>query len=337
MKTYHVAVIGATGAVGQEMVKLLESRRFPVESLRLFASERSRGRRLPFKGREVVVEPLTSQEIPSVDLALFSAGAAISQEYAPRFVEAGAVVVDNSSAWRMKPDIPLVVPEVNPHTLSKKTRLIANPNCSTIQMVMVLKPLHAAAHLERVVVSTYQATSGAGGKAMAELMAQTKAQLAGQPLPPPRQLPARIAFNVIPQIDAFQENGYTKEEMKMIHETKKILGDDALRISATTVRVPVFRGHSEAVWIETRQKLTATEARQILQKALGVVVLDDPQAGQYPMPIDAEGRGETFVGRIREDLSCDRGLVLWIVSDNLLKGAALNAIQIAELYFGLKS
>jgi aspartate-semialdehyde dehydrogenase len=328
---FAVAVVGATGAVGREMLRMLVERKFPTASIRALASERSAGTRLSVAGVDFPVERLTSDSAKGVDIALFSAGAAISKEYAPTFVRAGAIVIDNSSAWRMEPGIPLVVPEVNPDSVTKETRLIANPNCSTIQMVVVLEPLHEVAGLKRVIVSTYQSTSGAGNAAMDELTEQTRAVLAGGKVPDPKKLPAPIAFNVIPQIDVFTDNGYTKEEMKMTHETRKIMGLPDLPLSATTVRVPVFRAHSEAVWAEFEKPLSADQARAILSKAPGVVVIDDPLKKEYPMATQAGGRTETFVGRIRKDISSVNGLVLWVVADNLLKGAASNAVQIAEL------
>ncbi|MBI5574066.1 MAG: aspartate-semialdehyde dehydrogenase [Elusimicrobia bacterium] len=344
MKKYNVAVVGATGAVGIEMVKMLEKRDFPVGKLALFASSRTAGKKMGFKGKEIIVEDINkikdysllkshsnaTATCYSLHLALFSAGASISKEWAPRFAEQGIYVIDNSSYFRMEKDVPLVVPEVNPDTLSKEKKIIANPNCSTIQMVVVLKPLHTAAKIKRIIVSTYQAVSGAGGKALDEFENQTRAWSKGEKIPPAVKLPHQIAFNVIPQIDVFLENAYTKEEMKMVHETQKILGDDTMKISATCVRVPVMRGHSEAVWIETEEKLTPQDARDILKHSEGVVVVDDPSTKKYPMPIDAAGLQLTFVGRIREDISSENGLALWIVSDNLLKGAALNAVQIAE-------
>jgi aspartate-semialdehyde dehydrogenase len=331
VKKYHVAVVGATGAVGQEMLRMLFERKFPVASIRALASERSKGRTVAFGKQKVKVETLTPLSAKGIDVALFSAGATVSKEYAPIFVKAGAVVIDNSSAWRMEPDIPLVVPEVNPHVVSSQTRLIANPNCSTIQMVVALEPLHQIANLRRVIVSTYQSTSGAGALAMEELKTQTAASLAGKRLPEPKKLPATIAFNCIPQIDVFLENGYTKEEMKMTHETRKIMELPDLPVSATTVRVPVFRSHSEAVWAEFERPLSAQQARDILTKAPGVVVVDDPAKKRYPMAIDVNGHTETYVGRIRQDIAVKNGLVFWVVADNLLKGAASNAVQIAEL------
>jgi aspartate-semialdehyde dehydrogenase len=330
--TYKVAVVGATGAVGQQMVACLEERRFPVARLVPLASERSMGKTVTFLGKEIPVEVLTQDSFDGVEIALFSAGGGISKEYGPIAARAGAVVVDNSSAWRMDPEVPLVVPEVNPQDvgLYPKTGIIANPNCSTIQMVVALKPLHDAARLKRVVVSTYQAVSGTGQKAVEELAAQVRALLSCQET---KNLvyPHRIAFNCLPHIDVFLENGYTKEEMKMVNETQKIMGDDSIRVTATTVRVPVFYGHSEAVNIETERKLTVAEARQILAEAPGVKVVDDPAKNLYPMPIEAAGQDLTLVGRIREDFSIPNGLNFWVVADNLRKGAATNAVQIAEI------
>ncbi len=341
MKKYNVGVVGATGLVGREMVRMLEKQNFPVANLRLFASERSRGKTLKFKGKEIVVEELTPSsfkvsspgEKPSLqarlDIALFSAGGSISKEYAPIAAQEGVFVIDNSSAWRMDPEVPLVVPEINSHTLSKDKKIIANPNCSTIQMVVVLAPLHRKARIKRIVVSTYQAVSGAGQKAVVELEEQVSAIASGKKVKP-MVFPHQIAYNCIPQIDVFLENGYTKEEMKMVNETKKIIEDDSIAITATCVRVPVFRGHSEAVNIETERKITPQEARQILKKIEGVIVIDDISKLKYPLPTKAADSDETFVGRIREDQSISNGLNMWIVSDNLLKGAALNAVQIGE-------
>lgn len=341
MKKYNVGVVGATGLVGREMVRMLEKQNFPVANLRLFASERSRGKTLKFKGKEIVVEELTPSsfkvsspgEKPSLqarlDIALFSAGGSISKEYAPLAAQEGVFVIDNSSAWRMDPEVPLVVPEINSHTLSKDKKIIANPNCSTIQMVVVLAPLHRKARIKRIVVSTYQAVSGAGQKAVVELEEQVSAIASGKKVKP-MVFPHQIAYNCIPQIDVFLENGYTKEEMKMVNETKKIMEDDSIAITATCVRVPVFRGHSEAVNIETERKITPQEARQILKKIEGVVVVDDISKLKYPLPTKAADSDEIFVGRIREDQSISNGLNMWIVSDNLLKGAALNAVQIGE-------
>ena len=329
MKKYNVAVVGATGAVGNEMIRMLEVRDFPVENLRLLASARSVGKKLKYKGQNILVEELKKDSFKGIEIALFSAGGSISKEFAPIAAAEGVYVIDNSSAWRMDKDCPLVVPEVNPHDLSKSKKIIANPNCSTIQMVVALKPLHDAARIKRVVVSTYQAVSGAGHKAMVELAEQVKAIEAGRE-PECKIFPYQIAYNVIPQIDVFLENGYTKEEMKMVNETQKIMGDGSIKVTATTVRVPVMRGHSECVNIETEKHLTAAQARELLAKAPGVIVVDDPSTKKYPLPVYCEGKIETFVGRIRQDESIANGLNLWVVSDNLLKGAAWNAVQIAE-------
>lgn len=328
-----VAVAGATGLVGRHMLQMLQERRFPVKSIKLLASARSKGKTLPFQGDQIPVEVLAEDSFKGVEIALFSAGGETSKRFAPCAARDGCTVIDNSSAWRMDPSVPLVVPEVNPHDVAWHKGIIANPNCSTIQMVVVLKPLHDAARIERVVVSTYQAVSGAGANALQELLEQTKAVLDGRE-PVCQVFPHPIAFNCIPQIPqskAFTANGYTSEEMKMVNETKKIMGDDTIRVTATTVRVPVHTGHSECVNIQTQKKLTAAAARAILLEAPGVVVQDDPANQLYPLPIHAAGKGETFVGRIREDISHPSALDLWIVSDNLLKGAALNAVQIAEI------
>ena len=331
-RAYRVAVAGATGAVGQQMVACLEERRFPVAELRPLASERSIGRTVTFQGREIPVEVLTPESFQGIDIALFSAGGSVSLKYAPLAVQAGAVVVDNSSAWRMEPDVPLVVPEVNPQEVAGYTKkgIIANPNCSTIQMVVVLKPLHDAARIKRVVVSTYQAVSGTGQKAVEELAAQVRALFNNQEVVK-KVYPHRIAFNVLPHIDVFLDNGYTKEEMKMVNETRKIMGDDSIAVTATTIRVPVFYGHSESINIETERKLTPEEARRLLAAAPGVKVVDNPSKNEYPMPLEAAGQDLTLVGRIREDFSIPNGLNLWVVADNIRKGAATNAVQIAEL------
>ena len=326
---YVIAVVGATGAVGNEMIATLEQREFPVQKLRLFASERSEGKTLEFEGSEIPVETLKEDSFKGIDIALFSAGAERSKTWAPVAAKSGCVVVDNSSQWRMEPDIPLVVPEVNAHDLRKHKGIIANPNCSTIQMVVVLKPIHDAAKIKRVVVTTFQAVSGTGKKAMDELLQQTTDLLNFRDIKC-NVYPHQIAFNCLPHIDKFLENGYTKEEMKMVNETKKIMGDNSIRVTATTVRVPVFRGHSESLNIETEKKLSANEARAVLSSAPGVVVYDAPEKNIYPLAIDCAGKDETYVGRIREDESIDNGLNMWIVSDNLRKGAALNAVQIAE-------
>ena len=333
-KKYAVAVAGATGAVGLEMIKVLEQRKFPVGSIRLLASERSVGKELLFSGKPVKVEKLTKDSFKGIQVALFSAGASRSLEFAPDAAAAGAVVVDNSSAFRMDPEIPLVVPEVNAHAIAqyKKRGIIANPNCSTIQMVVALKPIHDVARIQRIVVSTYQAVSGTGLKAIDELLVQTRAILNQKSEEiKPKVYPHQIAFNCLPQIDVFLENGYTKEELKMVNETRKIMEDPTIRITATTVRVPVLHSHSESVNIETEKKLTSQQVKEILAKAPGVVVVDNPALSQYPLAIHAAGKDETFVGRIREDESIPNGINMWIVSDNIRKGAALNAVQIAEI------
>ena len=333
-----MAVVGATGAVGLEMIKILQQRRFPIETVKLLASERSAGKEMSFAGKTVKVEKLTQDSFHGVEVALFSAGAPRSLEFGPVAAAAGAIVIDNSSAFRMDPEIPLVVPEVNAHALVqyKKRRIVANPNCSTIQMVVALKPIHDAARIKRIVVSTYQSVSGTGLKAIDELLVQTRALLNSQGIQS-KVYPHQIAFNCLPHIDAFLENGYTKEEMKMVNETRKILEDDSIRVAATTVRVPVYYGHSEAVHVETETKITAREVRELLREAPGVVVVDDVAAKKYPMPLMAAGKDEVFVGRIREDISTDKGIVLWVVADNIRKGAATNAVQIAEKIIELKS
>jgi len=331
MSAWSVAVVGATGAVGNEMIRILEERNFPVGSLKLLASERSLGKSLEFRGKSYPVEVLREDSFGGVQIGLFSAGGSISEKFAPLAAQAGCVVVDNTSAFRMVPEIPLVVPEVNPEAIAlyKNRGIIANPNCSTIQMVVALKPIHDAVRIKRIVVSTYQAVSGTGKKAIDELEQQTRALLACQE-PAVKVYPHQIAFNCLPQIDVFVENGYTKEEMKMVNETKKIM-DPSIAVTATTVRVPVFYSHSESVNVETERKITAAEVRELLSRAPGVKVVDDPANRQYPMAIHGAGKDETFVGRIREDESIPNGINLWVVSDNLRKGAALNAVQIAEI------
>lgn len=326
---YVVAVVGATGAVGNEMITTLEQRQFPVSKIRLFASEQSAGKSLEFRGEKIPVEMLNENSFRGIDIALFSAGAERSKNWAPVAARAGCVVIDNSSQWRMDPEVPLVVPEVNPHHLDWHKGIIANPNCSTIQMVVALKPIHDVARIRRVVVTTFQAVSGTGKKAMDELMQQTTDLLNFRNIQC-NVYPHQIAFNVLPQIDKFLDNGYTKEEMKMVYETRKIMGDNSIRVTATTVRVPVFRGHSESVNIETEKKLTASKVRELLAQAQGLIVFDAPEKSVYPLPINCDGRDEVFVGRIREDESIENGINMWIVSDNLRKGAALNAVQIAE-------
>jgi aspartate-semialdehyde dehydrogenase len=328
-KNPRVAVVGATGAVGREMLEVLAQRDFPASEVVPFASARSAGSQVEFKGQQLTVRELKEDSFAGFDLALFSAGGSTSEKFAPLAAKAGCVVVDNSSAWRMDPKCPLVVPEVNPNDLAWHKGIIANPNCSTIQMVVALKPLHDVARIKRIVVSTYQAVSGTGQKAIAELEGQIAKLMNGKEAEC-KVYPYQIAFNCLPQIDVFLDNGYTKEEMKMVLETKKIMGDDSIRVTATTVRVPVFYGHSESVNIETEKKLTVEEVRQILASAPGIMVEDFPEKKIYPMAINAAGHDDVFVGRIREDESIDNGINLWIVADNIRKGAALNAVQIGE-------
>ncbi len=323
-----VAIVGATGLVGSEMLTVLASRNFPVTELIPVASERSKGKEIEFKGKKYKV--VTADEAIALrpDVALFSAGGSTSLEYAPKFAEAGITVIDNSSAWRMDPSKKLVVPEVNGNTLDASDKIIANPNCSTIQMVVVLKPLHERYKVKRVVVSTYQSVTGTGVKAVTQLNDE-RAGVEGE-----KAYPYPIDLNVIPHIDVFQENGYTKEEMKMINETNKIMGDDSIRVTATTVRIPVIGGHSESVNIEFEQDFDVTEVRQILAQQAGVLVVDNPEKLEYPMPRDAHGKDEVFVGRIRRDESQPNTLNLWVVADNLRKGAATNTVQIAEYLHG---
>jgi aspartate-semialdehyde dehydrogenase len=332
----NVAIVGCTGAVGLEMISCLEQRNFPVDNLRLMASSRSKGKKLEFKGGQIEVEELQEGIFDGVDIVLSSAGGSISKWFAPGAAKQGAVVVDNTSAFRMDPEVPLVVPEVNAHAIERHKGIIANPNCSTIQMVLVLKPLHDEGRIKRVVVSTYQAVSGAGTKAINEMLDESRAVLDGGGYER-NVFPYQIAFNCIPQIpqsDAFGDNGYTSEEMKMVNETRKIMEDDSIMVSATTVRVPVVRSHSEAVNVETEKKISAERARELLAAMEGVEVVDDLDAQRYPLATEAAGRDETFVGRIREDISLENGLDMWIVSDNLRKGAALNTVQIAERLIG---
>jgi aspartate-semialdehyde dehydrogenase len=326
---YTVAVVGATGAVGTEMIEVLEERMFPVATLIPLASSRSAGGTVMFRGDAVAVHVLMKDSFAGVDLALFSAGTDISREFAPIAAKAGAIVIDNSAAWRMEPDVPLVVPEVNAHEIASHKGIIANPNCSTIQMVVALKPLHDRARIRRIVVTTFQAVSGTGKEAMDELMTECQDLLSFKESTP-KVYPYQIAFNCLPQIDEFLPSGYTKEEMKLLNETRKIMGDRSIQVTATTVRVPVYVGHSESVNIETEQKLSANEARAILSEAPGVLLFDDPAHKVYPMPLDVAGKDEVYVGRVREDESIANGLNLWVVADNLRKGAALNAVQIAE-------
>ncbi|MBB1471773.1 MULTISPECIES: aspartate-semialdehyde dehydrogenase [unclassified Luteimonas] len=331
-RQYRVAVVGATGVVGEAMLALLAERAFPVGELVALASERSAGGTIDFGDNEVVIRDLAGFDPAGVDIALFAAGGAVSKEFAPRFAAAGAVVVDNSSAFRLDDDVPLVVAEVNPEAVKYRPRgIIANPNCSTMQMLVALAPIHRSVGIERINVATYQSVSGAGRGALEELGRQTAALLGFQEADPQR-FPVQIAFNLIPHIDEFLDNGYTREEMKLVWETRKILGDASIQVNATAVRVPVFYGHSEALHIETRGHITVAEARALLEAAPGVVVVDERVAGGYPTPVThASGRDGVFVGRIREDFSHPHGLDLWVVSDNIRKGAALNAVQIAEL------
>lgn len=335
-KKYNVAVMGATGAVGTCFLKILEERKFPIKNLKLLASEKSKGKKLKFGGKLYPVEVLTHDSFAGIDIVLSSAGASRSLEFLPSAVKAGAVCIDNTSAFRMDKDIPLVVPEVNAHRIKEHKGIIANPNCSTIQMVVALFPLHKVAKIRRIVVTTYQSVSGAGQKKIQELWDQSKDFLARKPMKPV-EFPYPIAFNLIPQIDVFLDSGYTKEEVKMVNETKKIMEDDGIKVNATCVRVPVFYAHSESVNIETEKHITRNEAKKILEKAPGVIVVDDPENRSYPMPIYAEGKDETFVGRIRQDESVTNGLSMWVVSDNIRKGAALNAVQIAEYLIRLRN
>jgi len=331
---FRVAVVGATGLVGETMISVLEERKFPVSQLFALASNRSLGKQVTFNGSQLPVEELAGFDFARADIGLFSAGSQVSAEYAPKAAAAGCTVIDNTSQFRYQDDIPLVVPEVNAHAIGRyRSRgIIANPNCSTIQMLVALKPIHDAVGISRINVATYQSVSGAGRQAVEELAAQTAALLSGQAIAAPRLIPRQIAFNCVPQIDRFEDNGYTREEMKMFWETRKILEDDSIRVNATTVRVPVFYGHSEAVHIETQRKITAAQARALLQQAPGVTVLDEREPGGYPTAVtEAANHDTVYVGRIREDMSYERGLDLWIVADNIRKGAATNSVQIAEI------
>jgi aspartate-semialdehyde dehydrogenase len=333
-KGFRVAVVGATGLVGETMISVLEERKFPVSELFALASNRSIGKSVRFAGKQLPVEDLASFDFSRADIGLFSAGSEISAEYAPKAAAAGCTVIDNTSQFRYQDDIPLVVPEVNAHAISLyRTRgIIANPNCSTIQMLVALKPIYDAVGIERINVATYQSVSGAGKEAVEELASQTAALLNGRPIDIPRLIAKQIAFNCVPQIDRFEDNGYTKEEMKMFWETQKIMEDASIRVNATAVRVPVFYGHSEAVHIETRRKITAAQARSLLEKAPGVAVIDERKPGGYPTAVtEAANHDTVYVGRIREDMSHERGLDLWIVADNIRKGAATNSVQIAEI------
>lgn len=332
LKKFNVAIVGATGEVGRQMREILEEREFPVKSLKLLASERSVGKSYEFRGEEIAVTALTEDSFDGVDIALFSAGGDVSKTFAPIAAKAGAVVIDNTSAWRMDPDVPLVVPEVNADAIADypKKGIIANPNCSTIQMVVAAKPLHDRAKIKRIVVSTYQSVSGAGAKAIQEMVDQVQAIFAGEEVPMVK-FPHPIAFNCLPQIDSFLDSGYTKEEQKMIDETKKIMDDPTIAVTATAVRVPVFYGHSESVNLEFERDLDPEEARRILDRAPGVKVYDDPSQKHYPLAIEAAGQDDVFVGRIRRDTTVPHGLNLWVVADNIRKGAATNAVQIAEI------
>jgi len=332
-KSWNVAVVGATGLVGGTMLSILEERNFPVKEIFPLASSRSLGKTIRFKGRDVPVQDLATFDFSQTQIGLFSAGGSVSAEFAPKAGRAGCIVVDNTSHFRYEPDIPLVVTEVNPHAIAnyKPRNIIANPNCSTMQMVVALKPIHTAVGIERINVATYQSVSGGGQKAVNELSEQLRASAAGQPVNP-KVIAKQIAHNCVPHIDVFLENGYTKEEMKMHWETQKIMEDSSIRVNATAVRVPVYVGHSEAVHIETRRKISVEQVRELLKKAPGVVLMDERRAGGYPTAVtEAAGRDPVYVGRIREDLSHERGLNLWIVADNIRKGAALNSVQIAEI------
>ena len=330
-KEYKVGVLGASGAVGREVLRSLAERGFPCAEVRPLASERSAGVRLEFAGEGLTVQMVTPDSFRGLDLAIFSAGAGVSREYAPIAAKSGCTVIDNSSCWRQDDRVPLVVPEVNARVLSQHRGIIANPNCSTIQMLVALKPIYDAVGIKRIVVATYQAVSGTGQKAIEELAEQTKQLFHLKEEVTRRVYPHRIAFNCLPQIDAFLDNGYTKEEMKMVNETRKIFGDEHILVSATCVRVPVFYGHSEAVWIETGRRIDPGAARELMRRAPGLLVVDEPEKGLYPMPIEAAGQDAVHVGRIRADLSCENGLTMWIAADNLRKGAAANAVEIAEL------
>jgi aspartate-semialdehyde dehydrogenase len=333
-RSFRVAVVGATGLVGETMIRVLEERKFPVSELFALASNRSLGKSVEYQGRRLPVEDLATFDFARAEIGLFSAGSEVSAEYAPKAALAGCVVIDNTSQFRYQDDIPLVVPEVNAHAIAqyRERMIIANPNCSTIQMLVALKPIYDAVGIERINVASYQSVSGAGKEAVEELATQTAALLSGRPIDPPQHIAKQIAFNCVPQIDQFQDNGYTKEEMKMFWETRKILEDPSIRVNATCVRVPVFFGHSEAVHIETGRKITAAEARSLLQRAPGVKVLDERIPGGYPTAVtEAANHDTVYVGRIREDMSHEQGLDLWVVSDNIRKGAATNSVQIAEI------
>lgn len=335
-KRYNVAVVGATGAVGEQIIALLEQRQFPIQSLKLLSSARSAGKKIVFGGQEITVEEATPESFEGVDIALFSAGGDVSKELAPAAVERGAVCIDNTNAFRMDPNTPLVVPEVNIEKVKEHQGIIANPNCSTIQMVAALKPLYDRYGISRIIVSTYQAVSGAGSKAISELLRQSTEVLAGNEVEPDilpvGSLPVKhqIAFNAIPQIDKFQDNGFTLEEMKMIRETKKIMNDDSLQVTATCVRIPVVYGHSESVYVELKDDFQMEDVRELLANAPGLTLVDEPSEQKYPLATESAGKPDVFVGRLRRDLSQPRALNMWVVSDNLMKGAAWNAVQIAE-------
>jgi aspartate-semialdehyde dehydrogenase len=334
-RKYNVCVLGATGMVGKEMMRVLEERDFPVNKFRPLASGRTAGSKVTFQGKEYTVEEAKPESFEGMEIGLFSAGAKVSEALASEAVKRGCVVIDNTSHFRMDPNVPLVVPEVNGHALKRHKGIIANPNCSTAQMVLALKPIYDAVGIERIVVSTYQSVSGWGKEAVEELLAQSKALLADPKAKiTPKYIFKQIAFNVVPQIDQFTDNGYTKEEMKMVNETQKIFEDETIKVTATTVRVPVMVGHSESVNIKTRKKLSAAEARQLMGNFADVKVMDDPAKGIYPTAVDCVGKNETMVGRVREDISQENGLEMWIVADNLRRGAALNAVLIAEHLFG---
>ena len=331
-KKYNIAVVGATGAVGEAMLAILEERKFPVDNIYALASSRSVGKRISFNGGSLSIQDLAEFDFSKAEIGLFSAGASLSEEYAPKAAAAGCVVIDNTSQFRYDDDIPLVVPEVNPEAIAnyKERGIIANPNCSTIQMLVALKPIYDAVGIERINVCTYQAVSGSGKEAIEEVVSQTSQLLNGKPIQT-QVYPKQIAFNVLPQIDVFMENGYTKEEMKMVWETNKIMGDDRIQVNPTAVRVPVFYGHSEAIHIETRNKISVEKVREILTAAPGITVLDERVDGGYPTAVtESSGNDDVFVGRIREDISHEKGIDLWVVADNVRKGAALNSVQIAE-------
>ena len=329
MEKCNIAVVGATGAVGREMLNTLEERNFPAARIKLFATEKSKGKKIKYTDRNLVVDTIEKGSFTDIDIALFSIGSGPSKEIVPNVVEEGAVVIDNSNAFRMDEDVPLVVPEINPEEIKNHQGIIANPNCSTIQMVMALKPVYDRAGMERIICSTYQAVSGTGKKAIDELQEQVEAYVDKRELEN-NVYPHQIAFNVLPHIDIFFDNGYTKEELKMVRETKKILKDDKLKITATAARIPVFYGHAESVYIETKEEITLAELKDILDSTSGVEVVDDPENNVYPLPTDSEENDQVMVGRIRKDLSIENGYNMWIVANNLRKGAALNAVQIAE-------